>query len=417
MPVTDLKFYWSFQHSSETTQEVRDNELRQTDFFASHGPSAFAYFPPMRQSLSRQLSDKTFYMPRPIFLHGLRSTDLSGEPTRYRSMSSSPAAQTIPHGHEKRRSKVDTCRGQRTAKLAYICRLCIFLNPDCQKTLQRRTFRRRLETDGLCSGCYDNRPLPLSVSLGKLQADQECNKTSYTPGFARQHPNVYPHLRRQVARGQHLRYPASRNWSFLHYGSRLSGFCQIACALLDASIFCDTRKIKFQMPAIVFSSSGSNNRSYIRPNHSAYWILSSKILSGQTTPSKISRCQNRQNTYFPDKQFYATGNNNHTAVQVPMAGRTLLQVDQAKPAHQEFLRHIGKLGENANLDCRVRLRSRCHYQKASQYSSKSLHNVTNFECYRIRQNALNSTSYRDRLLSVTKRHKQPTELIQLLTGQ
>lgn len=59
MPVTDLKFYWSFQHSCEPTQEVRDNELRQTDFFSSHGPSAFAYVPPMRQSLSRQLSDKT----------------------------------------------------------------------------------------------------------------------------------------------------------------------------------------------------------------------------------------------------------------------------------------------------------------------------------------------------------------------
>ena len=383
MPVIDLKFYWSFHHSSEATQEVQDNELRQTYFFSSYGPSAFAYVPPMRQSLSRQLSDKTLYLSRPISLHGLRSADLSGQPPRYRGVSSSPAAQTVSHGNEKHRGAFDSCRGQRTASLAHIFRLCIFLNPYRQKTLQRRTFRRRFETDGLCSGCYDNRPLPLSVSLGKLSTDQECNKTSYAPGFTRQHTNVYPHLRRQVARGQHLRYPASRTRSILHHGSRLSGFCQIACALLDASIFCDTRKIKFQMPAIVFSSSGSNNRSYIRPNNTAYWILSSKILSGQTTPSKISRCKNRQNTYFPDKQFYATGNNNHTIVQVPMASRTLLQVDQAKPAYQEFLRNIGKLGENANLDCRVRLRSRCHYQKASQYSSKSLHNITNFECYRI----------------------------------
>jgi hypothetical protein len=61
-------------------------------------------------------------------------------------------------------------------------------------------------------------------------------------------------------------------------------------------------------------------------------------------------------------------------------------------------------------------RSRCHYQKASQYKGQSLHNVTDFERYGIRQNALNSTAYRDRLHFVKERHKQPTEFVQLLTG-
>lgn len=109
------------------------------------------------------LSGKTLYLSRPIFLHGLRSTNISREPSRYRSMPSLPTAQTLSHGHEKRRISFDTRRGQRTKRLAHICRFCIFLNPDCRKALQQRTLRSRPETGGLCSGCHDNRPLPLSV--------------------------------------------------------------------------------------------------------------------------------------------------------------------------------------------------------------------------------------------------------------
>lgn len=137
MPVTDLKFSRSFMHSPETTQEVVNNELWQIHILASHGLSAHAHVPPMRQSLSRQLPDKTFYLSRPMPLHGLRSTNLPGESTRYRSLSSLPTAQTLLHGHEKHRISLDTCRGQRIKRLAHICRLCIFLNPDCKKALQQ----------------------------------------------------------------------------------------------------------------------------------------------------------------------------------------------------------------------------------------------------------------------------------------
>jgi len=416
MSVTDLKFYWSFHHSPETTQEVLDNELWQTDIFSSHGLSAFAHFPPMRQPLSRQSSDKTFYLSRPIFLHGLRSTNLSGEPPRYRSMSPIPTTQTLSHGHGKYRITFDTCRGQRTARLAHICRLCILVNTDCQKTLQRRTFWNRSETDGLCSGCYNNRPMPFSVPLSELSAEQKRNKASYASGFTRQHSNIYSYLRRQAARRQPLRCSANRTGRFLHYGSRLSGFLQTALALASYGVLCDPRKIKSQMPAIVFASGESNNRSHMRSNSPAYRLLFGKRLSGQTATRQVSRYRDRQNTRFSDKQLYATVTHNCTALQVSMAGRTFLQMDQAKPAHRKFLRYIAKCGENTNLDCRVWLRSRCHYQKASQYKGQSLHNVTDFERYGIRQNALNSTAYRDRLHFVKERHKQPTEFVQLLTG-
>jgi hypothetical protein len=98
-----------------------------------------------------------------------------------------------------------------------------------------------------------------------------------------------------------------------------------------------------------------------------------------------------------------------------MVDRDLLQVDQTKPAHQEFLRHIRKCGENTNLDCRVCLCSRCHHQKTPQHTDQPLYNATNFERHGIRQNAFNSITYRDRFIADTEQFRQPTEFIQLLT--
>lgn len=416
MSVTDLKFYRSFRQSPETFQEVLDNEFRQTNIFSSHGLFASSHIPPMRQSLSRQLPDKTFHLSRPVLLHGFCSTDLSGKPPRYRSMSPLPAAQTLSHGHEKHRIPLDSCRGQRTKRLAHICRLRLFSNPDCQKTIQQRTLRSRSETDSLCSGCYDNRPLPLHVSVGKLPKKQERSKASYSSGFARQHCSVYSYLRRQTTRCKRLRSSACRSRGLPYHGSRLSGFFQAALALTNSGILCNSLKIKFQVPAIIFSHGRSNNRSHMRSNHPACWILFCKSLSRQTPANQISRCRDRQDTYISDKQFHAASAHNFPALQAPMAGRTLLQMDQTKPAHQKFLWHIRKCGENTNLDCCICLRSCCHHQKTPQHTDQPLYNVTNFECHYIRQNAFNSIAYRDRFIVDTRQHEQPTEFIQFLTG-
>jgi hypothetical protein len=52
------------------------------------------------------------------------------------------------------------------------------------------------------------------------------------------------------------------------------------------------------------------------------------------------------------------------ALQEPLAGGTVLQVDQAASSDQAFLRHVGECGQDANLDRGVGLRPRCHRQEA-----------------------------------------------------
>ena len=62
-----------------------------------------------------------------------------------------------------------------------------------------------------------------------------------------------------------------------------------------------------------------------------------------------------------------------------MAGGTILQVDQAAPAHQVVLWHIRERGQDANLDRRLDLRARRYHQKTTQHQAQSLFNPTDFE--------------------------------------
>ena len=57
----------------------------------------------------------------------------------------------------------------------------------------------------------------------------------------------------------------------------------------------------------------------------------------------------------------------------PLAGGTVLQVDQAAPADQAVLRHQGKRGEDANLDRGVGLRAGRHRQETAQPGGVALH--------------------------------------------
>ena len=78
------------------------------------------------------------------------------------------------------------------------------------------------------------------------------------------------------------------------------------------------------------------------------------------------------------------------ALQKPLAGGTLLQVDQAASSDQAVLRHVGERGEDADLDCRLGLRPRRHCQEAprpdaSLYTLLQILSVTLFEKMPIHQ--------------------------------
>ena len=61
-------------------------------------------------------------------------------------------------------------------------------------------------------------------------------------------------------------------------------------------------------------------------------------------------------------------------------------MDQAAPADQAVLRHVGKCGEDADLDRRLRLRPRRHRQEAPRLGRFALHIATDFFGHPLREN-------------------------------
>jgi hypothetical protein len=66
-----------------------------------------------------------------------------------------------------------------------------------------------------------------------------------------------------------------------------------------------------------------------------------------------------------DQPVCSAGADHLRPVQVPMAGGAVLQVDQATPAHQALLRHLGERRTHANLDCHQRLCAGGDHQKTT----------------------------------------------------
>ena len=75
-------------------------------------------------------------------------------------------------------------------------------------------------------------------------------------------------------------------------------------------------------------------------------------LSRATCVASAIGSRDRQDAGVPDQQVRVAGADHLRAVQVPMAGGAVLQVDQAASAHQALLRHFRERCADANLDRR-----------------------------------------------------------------
>ena len=100
----------------------------------------------------------------------------------------------------------------------------------------------------------------------------------------------------------------------------------------------------------------------------------------------------RQDAGLHHQQLLASGRHHLRALQKPLAGGTLLQVDQAASSDQAVLRHVGERGEDADLDCRLGLRPRRHRQEAPRPGRLALHFVTDPLGDPLRENAHTSST-------------------------
>src|ERR1035441_7406675 len=82
-------------------------------------------------------------------------------------------------------------------------------------------------------------------------------------------------------------------------------------------------------------------------------------------------------TLFPPRPDHSL------ALQGPVEGRIILQMDQAASAHKTLLRHQRQRGENPDLDLHLCLRAGRDFEKATGVREESLQHFADFERQRI----------------------------------
>ena len=140
---------------------------RQVGVLASDGVSSVASVRYVRPSVRWRLQNQNVSLQQAIASHGLCSTDLPGEPSRYRNLFTSREGKTVSHGDSQRHLAQQPVECQPDTRLANLRRLRP--DPDRPSTiaLRRRGIGNRFAGNRLCTGRLHDRSLPVDVSLGR----------------------------------------------------------------------------------------------------------------------------------------------------------------------------------------------------------------------------------------------------------
>ena len=154
------------------------------------------------------------------------------------------------------------------------------------------------------------------------------------------------------------------------------------------------------------------------PNDRTHWFAYKNAIPGQTSQSQILRWAKTSGVFVPVEQFHFASLSHRRALQMPLASRTVFQMDQATLTDKIFLWHQSKRGQNSNMDRSICIRTGRYHKKATQAGwLKPLHNSTDFEWHPFWKNTVISSSYCSRIHENGCTCTQATEFIRLLIGQ
>jgi hypothetical protein len=132
------------------------------------------------------------------------------------------------------------------------------------------------------------------------------------------------------------------------------------------------RQIEPEGRAPLFASGGSSERLDLRSNGDLEWLLFAQRVSRPVTAYQVHRSEDPQAPGILDQPIRVARLEHRRSVSMPLAGRTVLQMDQAASAHQGILRDFRKRSEDANLDRHFGLRPRRHRQEAPEPATITL---------------------------------------------
>lgn len=150
---------------------------------------------------------------------------------------------------------------------------------------------------------------------------------------------------------------------------------------------------KLSISSILLSSNRQTDRFAMRSDNCTDRLLFIERLSRKTSADPLCGQRNRTESGVSNQLFYVAGDNYRPALQVPLAGGTVLQMDQAASSYQVIVWHYRECSEDTNMDCNLGLRVGSNNKKATELGIKSLHNSTDFKCNVIRESAYFTSTY------------------------
>src|SRR5580704_11482007 len=324
--------------------------LRKNYFFASCRTDPSATVPPVRGALSRQLQGQGVFVLGSVFVHGLRTTNLSREPTRHRRLSKRALRSTLPPGLPQPCVSQYVGRCQRSARLAHLRESGGAPDQKGTPALFRPANGCRTTRKRLCTRFDNNRSLFEPLSVGTLSLHQSRDQTAYSTRLAWADSFLYRNHRWALPRRQGPGCADGRAGSLLRYGSWLPGLLPPSHTPSSWRLFCHPCTQRSTLHTLCFPTDRSGHRSVQRSNRTTSRVLLAQGFPRQIALGSFLRQRTGSSLLFPNQSSAAAGADYLPTLQDALAGRTVLQVDQAASANQALLRKLDQRSQNSGLD-------------------------------------------------------------------
>src|SRR5690606_11777706 len=104
---------------------------------------------------------------------------------------------------------------------------------------------------------------------------------------------------------------------------------------------------------------------------------------GAPSADPLPRSRNEQESRLPDQPHALSSADNLRSLQMPLAGRAVLQMDQAALAYQAVLRHVRERSKDPDLDRRQRICADRHHPQGAERESLAAYDATDPISHRV----------------------------------
>ena len=384
MTCTDFNLIM-YDHSSKIHKGA-NHEQRSNCLLTDHGPLPATTFQVVRRSIQRRQPSPKFHMSRSVLLHDFCSTDSQRVSARYRSLPSCSRNKTLSRRPESQSLSKHSGESQRTKRLQNLSRHCSDFNRPGSQAIYQPASCYEPQTGGLRFGFNCHRPMPVAVPMGPAQKTQKRRKDTYSTRSSRQYSSVYPRYRRPEARCTFSRSRNFRGWSLLYHGQGLHRFPAFVSHSPAAIVLCNPGQKQSGIFTLGIPSGQQKQRSSQRLYYSIDRAEKLTVLSRTSKADSLCRYRTGQAIFVLDQQLQSFAVDDCAVVQVPLAGRTVFQMDKTASSNQSLLRHHTQCGQDTGLDSNQCLCSGCDSEKGTRAGGQHVRDLAGFRHYAFREN-------------------------------